>query len=178
MTLSQARAVLGVSDQAPAPQVRRAFRRLVLEHHPDRNPNDPTAQQRFVRLCHAYDVLTGARPAAPDYAETSGAYAQTNEAPTWSAPPWAPYDPKPRRTKYEDGHPIHYPTPEEIASLNKPDAFAKNQSRLFITVVLGIVALIGALVTLETVSDRAPAKLDSQQEAWRRSLGTAWGILR
>jgi hypothetical protein len=176
MTPREARALLGVSERAHASEVRRAFRRLVLKHHPDRNPNDPSAQQRFVRLCLAYDVLTGARAAAPDAPPAAGRDRTTPQPPGWPAPPWAPYEPKPRRTKYEDGNPVHYPTPEEIASLNEPDAFAKNQKRLFTSVVLGMLALIGALAVLEAVSDQMPAKLDAEQEALRRSLGKNWGI--
>lgn len=50
--------VLGVSRDADATEVRSAFRRLAAQHHPDKNPGDPTAQQRFADLNSAYQILS------------------------------------------------------------------------------------------------------------------------
>ena len=50
--------LLGVSRQASADEVRRAYRRLVREHHPDANPDDPGAEERFKELYQAYEVLS------------------------------------------------------------------------------------------------------------------------
>lgn len=49
-------AVLGVSRDATAPEIRRAYRRLARRHHPDLN-SDPENPGRFVALAHAYEVL-------------------------------------------------------------------------------------------------------------------------
>jgi molecular chaperone DnaJ len=49
--------VLGVSRDAPAAEVKRAFRRLAMEYHPDRN-KEPDAETRFKEVNAAYEVLS------------------------------------------------------------------------------------------------------------------------
>lgn len=49
--------VLGVSPTASEEEIRRAFRRLAMEWHPDRNP-DPRAAERFKEIHEAYQVLS------------------------------------------------------------------------------------------------------------------------
>lgn len=50
--------VLGVKSDASEDEIRAAFKNLAAKHHPDRNPNDPKAAQRFKRLNAAYQVLS------------------------------------------------------------------------------------------------------------------------
>ena len=50
--------VLGVSRSAGQEQLKRAFRKLALEYHPDRNPDNPEAVTRFKELSEAYEVLS------------------------------------------------------------------------------------------------------------------------
>lgn len=50
--------VLGVSRQASADEIKAAFRRLARDHHPDRNPNDPKAEERFREINAAFQVLS------------------------------------------------------------------------------------------------------------------------
>lgn len=50
--------VLGVSRQATAEEIKRAYRRRARELHPDANPDDPTAEARFKVLARAYEVLS------------------------------------------------------------------------------------------------------------------------
>lgn len=50
--------ILGVSRDAPAEEVKRAFRRLARETHPDANPDDPSAEGRFREVAEAYEVLS------------------------------------------------------------------------------------------------------------------------
>lgn len=49
--------VLGVSRTATAEEIKRAYRKLAIKHHPDKNPDDPHAEERFKELGEAYDVL-------------------------------------------------------------------------------------------------------------------------
>jgi hypothetical protein len=63
---------LGLSEGASEQEIRRAYRRLAAEHHPDKNPGDEQAAVRFQRVCDAYAALQkGAQPAAeygiPDF---------------------------------------------------------------------------------------------------------------
>ena len=50
-------AVLGVSDKADAKEVTRAYRKLAREFHPDNNPGDAAAEERFKEISAAYDVV-------------------------------------------------------------------------------------------------------------------------
>src|SRR2546429_2268618 len=50
--------VLGVSRTASAEELKRAYRKLALQFHPDRNPNDPQAESRFKEVNEAYEVLS------------------------------------------------------------------------------------------------------------------------
>lgn len=50
--------VLGVPETATTDQIKKAFRRLAKLHHPDRNPNNPQAADRFKEISEAHDVLS------------------------------------------------------------------------------------------------------------------------
>lgn len=50
--------VLGVKKDASKEEVRRAFRKMAAKHHPDRNPGDAGAEERFKELNEAYTVLS------------------------------------------------------------------------------------------------------------------------
>jgi len=52
--------VLGVDPQAQDDEIRRAYRRLALQWHPDRNPGRPQAGERFKEISEAYAVLIDA----------------------------------------------------------------------------------------------------------------------
>ena len=49
--------VLGVERTATVEQVKRAYRKLAVQFHPDKNPDDPHAEEKFKELGEAYDVL-------------------------------------------------------------------------------------------------------------------------
>ena len=50
--------VLGVSKNASADEIKKAFRKLARENHPDQNQNDPKAEQRFKDISEANSVLS------------------------------------------------------------------------------------------------------------------------
>ena len=50
--------VLGVSRDAEADGIKKAYRRLALKFHPDKNPGDKTAEEKFKELSEAYEVLS------------------------------------------------------------------------------------------------------------------------
>ena len=49
--------VLGVSKSATADEIKKAYRKLAVKHHPDKNPGDHTAEEKFKELGEAYDIL-------------------------------------------------------------------------------------------------------------------------
>ena len=48
--------VLGVSKDATADQIKKAYRKKAIEFHPDKNPGDKTAEENFKEAAEAYDV--------------------------------------------------------------------------------------------------------------------------
>ncbi len=50
--------VLGVPRNADPSEIKRAYRKLAVKHHPDKNPGDPKAEDRFKEINEAYDVLS------------------------------------------------------------------------------------------------------------------------
>src|SRR6266704_5287481 len=49
--------VLGVRREADEEEIKRAYRRLAMEHHPDRNVGNPEAEDKFKEAAEAYEVL-------------------------------------------------------------------------------------------------------------------------
>jgi molecular chaperone DnaJ len=50
--------VLGIERSASIEDIKRAYKKLAIEHHPDRNPDDPGAEERFKEASEAYAVLS------------------------------------------------------------------------------------------------------------------------
>lgn len=50
--------VLGVSRDASADEIKKAYRKLAIKYHPDKNPNDKVAEEKFKEAAEAYDVLS------------------------------------------------------------------------------------------------------------------------
>ena len=50
--------ILGVKKDAKADEIKKAYRRLARKHHPDVNPNDKAAEEKFKEVQEAYDVLS------------------------------------------------------------------------------------------------------------------------
>src|SRR4051812_34584893 len=50
--------VLGILREASQDDIRKAYRNLVRQYHPDANPKDPKAEERFKEVQQAYEVLS------------------------------------------------------------------------------------------------------------------------
>ena len=94
--------ILGIDESATAAQVRSAYRRAARAHHPDLNPGDAGAADRFKRVQQAYDVLSDParravyrRPARTSRPNVSGGrpggrpYGATAARPSHDASAWS-----------------------------------------------------------------------------------------
>lgn len=84
--------ILGVPKTATQKEIRSAFRKLAAKHHPDRNPDDTAAEERFKEINEAYTVLNdpekrkiydqygteGGRPFPPQGGGGGGVYTQVD----------------------------------------------------------------------------------------------------
>ena len=50
--------VLGVAKSASADEIKKAYRKVAMQYHPDRNPGDTEAEEKFKEAAEAYDVLS------------------------------------------------------------------------------------------------------------------------
>src|SRR4051812_5717575 len=52
--------ILGVGKSASADEIKKAYRKVAMQHHPDRNPGDKEAEEKFKEAAEAYEVLSDA----------------------------------------------------------------------------------------------------------------------
>src|SRR4030066_2090958 len=50
--------ILGVDRNASKDDLKKAYRKLAMQYHPDRNPDDKTAEEKFKEAAEAYEVLS------------------------------------------------------------------------------------------------------------------------
>ena len=50
--------ILGVSKGAAADEIKKAYRKVAMQYHPDRNPGDKAAEEKFKEAAEAYEVLS------------------------------------------------------------------------------------------------------------------------
>ena len=50
--------ILGVNKSASADEIKKAYRKVAMQHHPDRNPGDKSAEDKFKEAAEAYEILS------------------------------------------------------------------------------------------------------------------------
>jgi curved DNA-binding protein len=65
--------ILGISRKASTDEIRKAYRKLAMQYHPDRNPGDKQAEERFKEVNEAYQVLSDSQKKA-HYDRVGSAY--------------------------------------------------------------------------------------------------------
>ena len=74
--------ILGVSKTATEDEIKKTFRKLALKYHPDRNPGDKVAEEKFKGISEAYEVLSD--PEKRQKYDQFGQYWQQADQPNWS----------------------------------------------------------------------------------------------
>ena len=52
--------ILGVNRDASDDEIKKAYRKLAMKYHPDQNPGDKSAEEKFKEINEAYEVLSDA----------------------------------------------------------------------------------------------------------------------
>ena len=85
--------VLGVAKNAEAAEIKKAYRKLALQYHPDRNPGDKEAEEKFKEVQQAYEQIMRERQQG-GYRQggyQNGSYGQNNGGPYGYGPGENPF---------------------------------------------------------------------------------------
>ena len=73
--------LLGISKTSSPDEMKKSYRKLAMQYHPDKNPGDKAAEQKFKEISEAYDVLTDPQKKAAYDRFGHGAFDQRNARP-------------------------------------------------------------------------------------------------
>jgi curved DNA-binding protein CbpA len=128
--------ILGLSSNASERDIKTAFKRLAVQFHPDKNPNNPTAEERFKQINEAYQILSDpASKARYDYA-------------TWTGGQASAATPEPESNIYYDERDRRWRTRNytQTGTATPPVEQKKSKAGLFF--VIGAVVVLSVIVIL------------------------------
>ena len=172
MTLDEARSELELTSRAGPADVRRAFKKLALRHHPDRNQGKADATARFRRVLLAYEILSGQRAPSLGKEHPAAAPRRPPAAAADKRPFWAIPFVEALPIEFADGERLHYPTPEEIRKLDIADPV--DPRKMMDRALLFFIGLVALWWLLALLDPRPPPPPDPLREQQRRNLGRAW----
>lgn len=145
--------ILGVPRTASQESIRVAFKKLALKYHPDRNPNNRVAEEKFKEISHAYDTLSNPEKRARydlilSYSDATAYYTKKSDAGYENVYKYKKRKPATRPYKYEFGW-----------------TYIKHQMMAF-----GFVFIVAILVlTFQAIYNYQVEKEKARQEAIRTS---------
>ena len=74
--------ILGVERSADEREIKKAYKRLAMKYHPDRNPDNPESEEKFKEAKEAYEILSDAQKRAA-YDKFGHAGVDPNQAGPW-----------------------------------------------------------------------------------------------
>ena len=135
-------ALLGLSKGASQDEIKKAFRNLVFKYHPDRNPGDKVAEEKFKKINEAYSVLNDTNKKAQYDAggfnpfESAGAQGQNSYQQNYGYGSWGnynpfgsgpneSYDPFREWANYTNSNRYYYSNRRQEPNLSRGEAFSQ-----------------------------------------------------
>lgn len=172
MNLIDCYRALGLRTGAPFADVKAAYRRLARRYHPDVNPGDQQAKDKFIELTEAYRTLSQALPHdGLDSAETStesavnSAVAQTQQKSSASKRPQTQTKPAPPKPEY--------PEVQKNPNLSKLEQKLKQDSYNQLQTLLKYRKFPRAIALVEGLAQRIPN--DDEVRQWQAITYQRWG---
>jgi tetratricopeptide (TPR) repeat protein len=162
MNLSDCYRLLELSSQASLAEVKASYRKLARRYHPDVNPGDRRAQDKFIQLTAAYKVLVETLPPESSLARP---------VPVKPAPPVkVTVNSTPAATKTEVSPPVSTPSAPPLSSL---DENLKKISYQQLQELLKYKRFPRAIALVEGLAQRLPEDIEVRQ--WQAIAYQCWG---
>lgn len=165
--------VLSVPRTASAKEIRRAYRALARKYHPDFNPGDETAAQKFREVHDAYEILGNAtRRKAYDYYGADFGNRIPKRAPETRRQPAGPYPDPNRARQNTPGAARPSASRGPFVFYRSPDVFPRLASRAQFASLLAVAVFVFGTLLYTMLPDPGVREFQRAQEALRHV--TSW----
>lgn len=175
MNLIDCYRALGLRTGAPFTDVKAAYRRLARRYHPDVNPGDQQAKDKFIKLTEAYRTLSQALPHDElDSAETSTETVAASPTAQAESPPPASKQRSRSSAKAKTAPPKpQYPEVQKNPNLSKLEQKLKQESYNQLQTLLKHKKFPRAIALVEGLAQRIPN--DTEVRQWQAITYQRWG---